>query len=58
MVDKPKCEFCGEELEDGDTFVSISGGTIHRTEPQSDAGGANSLHPNCAILYIKANYTS
>lgn len=53
---QPTCDDCGEEIEDGDTWVSVSGGTVHRDEPQGDAGGGM-FHPDCACTYIQQNYS-
>lgn len=56
-MENPTCtlDSCGEEISDEETFVNISGGTVHRGEPQGDAGGGI-FHPECAVAYIESNY--
>jgi secreted trypsin-like serine protease len=56
-MEQPDCDYedCTNEIEDEKTFVSVSGGTVHHSEPQGDAGGGM-FHPTCAIEYIEENY--
>lgn len=52
---QPECAECGDEIEDETTFVDVSGGTVHHSEPQNDAGGGK-FHPECAVEYIQRVY--
>lgn len=56
-MDNPSCtlESCGEEIEDESNFIELSGGVVHRGEPQGDAGGGI-FHPKCAEEYIELMY--
>lgn len=51
----PECDECGDRIEDETDFVNVSGGTVHRSEPQTDAGGGM-FHPSCAVTYIERTY--
>lgn len=55
-MNQPVCPYCKNELKDDEVFVDVSGGTVHRDEPQHDAGGGNNFHPKCAIKYIRETY--
>lgn len=52
---QPTCDYCGKDIESESNFVSLSGGTVHRSEPQADAGGGL-FHPVCGREYIQKNY--
>lgn len=54
-MSQPVCDYCRDEIGPEETFVQIGGGTVHRDEPQNDAGGGM-FHPGCGVKYIKENY--
>jgi len=57
-MEQPTCDYegCNTEIEDEETFVTVSGGTVHHSEPQGDAGGGM-FHPDCAVKYISEIYS-
>lgn len=52
MIEKPKCQRCSEDLEDGETAVRLSDVHIRGNEIQGGAGGGV-YHPECAIEWIE-----
>lgn len=56
-MSQPECSRCGDPIEDGQTFVNVGGGTVHRDEPQNDAGGGI-FHAKCGAAYIEDIYVT
>lgn len=54
-MEQPICTECDDEIEDEETWVGVSGGTVHHSEMQGDAGGGH-FHPDCAVKYIQRVY--